>query len=135
MRTRVRVERGYVYLELRRTLRYCESILEPTNAYLEVRRTLRYVQRPKKSCQLHEPANYTKRDGEGCGAAFGRIFRSSIWLRSWSARVLLQSGRGRVGGAGMNEGESCQARLDGKLSQSFPVGRGVKQGSVLCSCS
>ena len=35
----------------------------------------------------------------------------------------------------MNEGESCQARLDGKLSQSFPVGRGVKQGSVLSSCS
>ena len=29
------------------------------------------------------------------------------------------------------EGGSCQARLDGKLSQSFPVGRGVKQGSVL----
>ena len=29
------------------------------------------------------------------------------------------------------EGESCQVKLDGKLSQSFPVGRGVKQGSVL----
>ena len=29
------------------------------------------------------------------------------------------------------EGGSCQARLEGKLSQSFPVGRGVKQGSVL----
>ena len=29
------------------------------------------------------------------------------------------------------EGGSCQARLDGKLSQSFPVGRGVKQCSVL----
>ena len=28
------------------------------------------------------------------------------------------------------EGGSCQARLDGKLFQSFPVGRGVKQGSV-----
>ena len=29
------------------------------------------------------------------------------------------------------EGGSCQVKLDGKLSQSFPVGRGVKQGSVL----
>ena len=26
---------------------------------------------------------------------------------------------------------SCQVKLDGKLSQSFPVGRGVKQGPVL----
>ena len=60
------MSRGYVYLELRRTLRYGDrpTHLEPTNAYLEVRRTLRYVQRPdrhkeinkhiEKSCQLND---------------------------------------------------------------------------------
>ena len=29
------------------------------------------------------------------------------------------------------EGGSCQVKLDGKLSRHLPIGRGVRQGSVL----